>query len=271
MNMKKATHMTEGEFEGKVAIVTGGGRGIGRAVALKLASSGASVVLAARTSEQVNAVAKEVGALNAQALAVPTDVTIEAQVRSLASRTMERFGRVDILVNNTGGGGPYRGPLLEMSVQDWDDVFALNCRSAFLCSREFAPHMIQVGGGVIVNVGSETGRRPTPWLGHYGAAKFAVWGLTQTLAAELGPKNVRVNAVFPGAIRTDGLEDYFAKAASQENITLEAARKRISSKSPMDRLLEVEEMAEVVHFLSSEASKSLVGVIVDANGGALMR
>ena len=263
--------MTNGELAGKVAVVTGGGRGIGRATALRLAGAGASVTLAARTPSEIEAVADEARALGVEALAVSTDVTNEAQVQAMARAVVERFGRVDILINNAGGGGGYRGPILGLSVEEWDGVFALNCRSTFLCVRELAPHMIEGGGGVIVNVASETGRRATPGLAHYGASKFALWGFTQSLATELGPQNVRVNAVQPGAILTTALEGYFERVAVQEGITVKAARQRMSAKSPMNRLIEAEEIANVIYFLSTDASKSLVGVCVDANAGALMR
>ena len=263
--------MSNGELAGKVAVVTGGGRGIGRATALKLAGAGASVTLAARTQSQVDTVAEEVRALGVDALAVSADVTNEAQVQAMASAVMDRFGRVDILVNNAGGGGGYRGPILGLSVEEWDGVFALNCRGTFLCVRELAPHMIEGGGGVIVNVSSETGRRATPGLAHYGASKFALWGFTQSLATELGPENIRVNAVNPGAILTSALENYFERVAVQESITVEAARQRMSAKSPMNRMIEAEEIANVIYFLATDASKPLVGAIVDANAGALMR
>jgi NAD(P)-dependent dehydrogenase (short-subunit alcohol dehydrogenase family) len=181
---------------GRRALVTGGGRGIGAAVAESLARAGAAVVVASRTASEIEAVAARLRSGGFQALAIPCDVTEERSVRDLASAALERAGPIDILVNNAGDASA--APLAGITLDEWHRVFAVNATSTFLCLREFVPGMVQRGFGRIVNVASVAGLHGARFVAHYTAAKHAVIGLTRAAAAEFAGKGVTVNAVCPG-------------------------------------------------------------------------
>ena len=255
------------DLEGKVAVVTGGGRGIGRETALRFGEVGARVVVAARTAEQLEAVAAEVRAAGGACLAVATDVRDEAAVRQLAARTLAEFGRADVLVNNAGGGGG-RSAVVDLPVEQWDETFALNCRGTFLCCKHFLPGMIERRGGSIVNVGSASARHGRAMLSAYSAAKYAVIGLTQVLANEVGLHGVRVNAVMPGTIRTPALQGYFERLAVERGETPEQVESMYAERSPMHRILETGEIADSILFVASEAARGMHGHCMDVNAGA---
>ena len=201
-------------LQGKTAIITGAGRGIGRATALRFAAAGAQVVLAARTEEQIHQVAEEVADLAGVALAVPTDVTVESEVKSLVEQAESRFGSVDILVNNAGE--MTLCPIHEMTVEDWHRIINANLLSAFLCTRAVLPSMIERRAGRIINVGSLAGRRGYPEQGAYSAAKHALYGLTKVLSIECQPYGIRVNMVSPGGVLTDFSKDLLATRPASE-------------------------------------------------------
>jgi NAD(P)-dependent dehydrogenase (short-subunit alcohol dehydrogenase family) len=184
----------------RVAIVTGAGRGIGRAIALALAREGVDVALAARSVEELQAVAGEVRALGRRALVVPADVAEEADARALIDRTVAEFGRLDVLVNNAGAVA--REPLRELAVADWDRVIAVNLRGTFLCSKFALEPMLARGEGWIVNISSGAGKRGVATRTAYSAAKFGVVGFTDALDAEVRPHDVRVHVVCPGPVET---------------------------------------------------------------------
>jgi len=181
-------------LENKIAVITGGGKGIGRAIALACASAGANVVLASRSEDALQATRVEVERLGRDALVVPTDITQETSVRTLAERALERFGRVDILVNNSGSTGPVK-PLWEVRLDEWEEAFAVNVTGAYLCCRAFLPSMIERRAGSIIFIGSMTGKRPLYGRATYGAGKLALVGLARTLAWETGPYGIRVNVI----------------------------------------------------------------------------
>lgn len=188
-------------LSGKVALITGGGRGIGRAVALAYAQVGARVVVTARSQDQLEETAAAARRLGGEALALPCDVADPAQVQRLVEETLRTWGRVDILVNNAGvSTGP--APLAEVKVEEWDRIMAVNLRGLLLCSQAVIPPMRRQGGGSIINVSSPSGQGAAPMLGAYGVSKWGLEGFTQTLAAELAPARIRVNAIRPGLIAT---------------------------------------------------------------------
>ena len=246
----------------RVAIVTGGSRGLGRAEAEALAAEGAAVVVAAAKSiGEADKVVRDLQGKGCRAVSVQADVTQSAGVQTLVETALKVFGRLDILVNNAGTTGPqYNKPLVDMPEELWDFMIGSHLRSAFLCIKYAAPHMVKQGWGRIINTSSVHGRvggRPT--LGHYGAAKAGVVALTMTAARELGPKGITANVVAPGFIGTETLRGILAPA------TLE----KLSQQIPLGRIGEPPEVGKVVAFLASEAASYLNGVVLDISGGRL--
>ncbi len=205
-----------GRLEEKVALVTGGGSGIGKGIARAFAAEGARIVIAARNADKLTRAAEEISALGAEVAAIPTDVTDEAQVNSLFERTMELFQRVDILVNNAGVTDG--GPLSEMSVETWDKVMATNLRGPFLCTRSAMRIMKNQGSGRILNIGSISAQRPRLNSAPYATSKYGIWGLTIVTALEgrehgisaccLHPGNVDVESPAAEVGATCGIPDY---------------------------------------------------------------
>lgn len=201
-------------LQGKVAVITGAGRGIGRSVAMRLAASGSKVVLAARSKDEINRVAEEISALAGSAIAVPTDVSSEADVRNMVQTAESRFGPVDILVNNAGV--MVLRSLVETSVQEWQRVMNVNLLGAFLCSRAVLPSMMQRKTGRIINIGSMAGRRGYAEQGAYSASKHGLYGLSKVLAIEGKPYGIRVNVISPGGVHTDLSHDLLASRGPAE-------------------------------------------------------
>lgn len=190
-------------LEGQVAIVTGASRGIGPAIARALAGAGARVVLAARNEAELAAVAGQIEAAGGAALAVPTDVSQEAQVTALMRRTLERFGRLDILVNNAGVG--VFGPLAESTTEQWDWVMETTLKGAYLVAREGVKAMLPQGSGLVINIGSDLSYRTSANCGVYGTAKYGVGALTEVINKEYRTKGIKCTGIYPGMIDT-----YFA-------------------------------------------------------------
>lgn len=243
------------QLDGKVAIVTGAGKGIGAAIARAYAQAGADVVVAARTRADIENTAAEVRELGRRAIAVTTDVMQEKQLLQLVDATMEEFGRIDVLVNNAGGSPPK--PALDTSTLEFEMAFRFNVATAFALSRITAPKMVEsAGGGAIVNISSVAGHAPSPCFAAYGTAKAALSFLTRELAEEFAPQ-IRVNAIAVGATRTDALETI---------LTPELERAMIEM-TPLGRLGSVEDVAACALYLAAPASAYVSGDIVAVNGG----
>lgn len=243
-------------LEGKTAIVTGAGRDIGRACAMRLAKEGASVALSYHASSAgAEAVAAEIIALGGQAIAVQADLNNSDEAANLVTKTVEAFGSVEILVNNTGG-LVERKKISEMSVDHWNHVMSLNCTSTFLMVKACLPHM---KSGTIVNIASQAGRDGGgPGAIPYATSKGAVMTMTRGLAKELGP-DIRVNALCPGMVDTD-FHNIFTKPE---------VRTHVANASPVKREGSPEDIANAVYFLASEQSAFMTGANVDINGGML--
>ncbi len=235
-----------GQLEGKVAIVTGAGSGIGRAIALGFGGEGASVVIADVNSDTAKSVAAEIGA---GALAVKCDVSQTPDVEAMVEAAVKRFGRLDILVNNAGRARG--GPVSRMSDEDWDSVFAVNLRGTFLCSRAALSRMIPQRSGVIINTASGLGMRPgPPGTAAYGASKAAVIHFTQSLAGEVARYGIRVNAFTPGVTDTP----FWRAFRTEEDI--ERAFKEGGVGQPGD-------LVPTVVWLASDASREISGVTIN--------
>ena len=225
-----------GKLDSKVAIVTGGGSGIGKAIARALASEGAQIILAARNHKKLTSAADEIAAEGATVLAVPTDVTDEDQVNALFERVKARFHRVDILVNNAGATDG--GPLSEMSVETWDKVIATNLRGPFLCTRSAMRIMKDQGGGRILNIGSISAQRPRLNSGPYATSKFGLWGLTLVTALEGREHGISACCLHPGNTRIEGAMEEIGAVTGIPDYSSEPKMK-------------VEEIAEVAKLMAS--------------------
>jgi 7-alpha-hydroxysteroid dehydrogenase len=241
-------------LDGKVAVVTGAGRGIGEGSALALAEMGADVVCAARTPEQIEETAEQVRGFGGRALAVPCDVSDTAQIENVVEKALKEFGRIDIVVNNAGGTPPR--PALDTSEEMFDAALHFNVTTAFLLSRLAIPHMLDGDGGSIVNISSAAGRMPQANFVAYGTAKAALTFMTRQLAAEFAPR-VRVNAIAVGAVKTSALMPFLSEE-------LEA---KMAALTPMARLGEVADIALMALYLASPASSWVTGKVMEVDGG----
>ncbi len=196
-----------GQLDGKVAIVTGGNRGIGKGIAKGFAAEGASLTIAARDAELLTQTANELREMNVKVLAVPTDVTDEEQIKGLFEKAMAEYARLDILVNNAGAFDG--GPIDELSTEAWDKVIGVNLRAPFLCSREAVRIMKEQGeGGRIINVGSISAHRVRPRSAPYSASKFGIWGLTQVIALEGRPHGITASCLQPGNTYVERIQNH---------------------------------------------------------------
>ncbi len=250
------------KLEGQVAVVTGGGRGIGEGLALGLAEAGADVVLAARRTDEIEAVAGKIEALGRRALALTTDVMDIAQVAQLAETTFKEMGRLDCWVSNAGGADD-RVPrtLLDMPERQWDFQLNLNLKAVWTGAQAAARIMKDNGGGTIINISSAAAGVASPFNGPYAVAKSGVNNLTQTLAAELAPHNIRVNGVSPGPIPTEVFLEFLN--LSEEDIPALGERFQI----PLGRVGTPEDIAPAVVYLASEASSWMTGHTISIKGG----
>ena len=256
------------KLENRIALVTGGGRGIGRAIALAFAREGARVVLAARTGQQVEEAAADIGN---EEIAVPVvcDVSDVASVQLMFSRVSVKFGRgPDILVNNAGIAES--APLAKTDDDLWQRHLAINLSGTFYCTRAAMPAMIERGWGRIINIASIAGKTCAPYIAAYSASKHGVLGLTRSIAMEVAAKGITVNAICPGYVDTDmttrGIENVTAKTGHSSEQALEAIKKM----SPQNRLITVEEVSALALLLASEEGRGINGQAINIDGGSVL-
>jgi NAD(P)-dependent dehydrogenase (short-subunit alcohol dehydrogenase family) len=251
---------TTAPLEGRTALVTGGNRGLGRAMALALADAGADVALAARDQASLDAVAEEIRARGRQACAVATDVTSSAAVDALVARTVEQLGGLDVLVNNSGVLHP--APLLETSDEDWDRVIATNLTGAFLCARAAGRHFAERGSGKVVNIASNFAYMGVANFVSYCASKAAIVAFTRALAVEWAAKGVQVNAIAPGYFETD----MNVELRADEDLLGKTLRQ-----IPARRMGQPGELGPLVVYLASAASDFMTGETLLLDGGQAAR
>ena len=245
-------------LENKVAIVSGASRGIGRAIALAFAEAGAKVVVSSRKLEGVQAVAKEIEEAGGESLALAAHVGKTEQCHALIAQTVDKYGQVDVLVN-CAGTNPYFGPMIAIDQGAYLKTFEVNLQGAVEASRAFAQHVIdRKGSGSIVSITSVAGLRAAPMQGVYGMTKAAMISMTQTLAFELGPSNIRVNAVAPGLIETR-----LAAAITASDSLVE----RNNQRTALGRIGQPEEIAGAVLFFASDAASYVTGQTLAVDGG----
>jgi NAD(P)-dependent dehydrogenase (short-subunit alcohol dehydrogenase family) len=255
-------------LEGGGAVVTGGGRGIGAAVARALAAEGARVVVAARTGGEVETVAREIVASGGTAWPARVDVTEEASVASLATEATGRVGAVDVLV--TCAGVAWSAPLARQTLADWERIFAVNVTGTFLVTRAFLPAMMERGYGRVIHIASVAGLAGAKYIAAYAASKHAVVGFTRAVAAEAAPRGVTVNALCPGYVDTGMTEESVARIVERAGLSESEARAAILATSPQGRLIEPGEVARAVTWLCEDAARGVNGQAIVIDGGGLL-
>lgn len=254
-------------LEGKNAVVTGGGRGIGAAVAQALVAAGAGVVVSARSSDEIEATAAALRDAGGEAHAVAADVSKSEQVTTLLERATELLGSIDILVNNAGFAMSSR--LTKIKLEDWERLFAVNVTGTFLCTQAFLPAMAERGWGRVVNVASIAGRMGAPYISAYAASKHAVVGFTRAVAMEYAATGVTVNAVGPGYVDTALVDEAVRNIAAGTGMHGEDARETLRRQSPQGRIYTAEEVAFLVTMLCDPRAGGINAQCVVLDGGAV--
>lgn len=242
----------------EVAIVTGGGRGIGRAISRAFASEGAIVVLADIDRSNMLDTAREIESAGGRADAVEIDLRHEDQITNMVARTLSRYGRIDILVNNAAIVGPFV-EIADMDLDGWNEVMAINLTAPMLCARAAMKAMVPARKGAIINISSEGGRSGFPFRGAYSVSKRGVIALTETLAIEAGKHGIRVNCISPGRVRGEMVENAIQNTSQSLGLTYDQARERMLTDCSLKRFVEASEIAEAAVFLASGASSAITG------------
>jgi len=246
------------DLSGKIAIVTGGGRGIGRAIALGLAKAGASVVVTSRTQKEIDAVVEEIKKSGGKALAMVTDLTVNDQLENLVQATVKEFGKIDILVNNAARS--FLRSLMDLREDGWDKVFNTNVKAVWLLSRLVARKMMEQKSGRIINITTVGAEKAELGMAAYGCSKAALKMLTRCMAREWAQFGIQVNAVGPGLTKTDFSKPIWSNPE---------VAKHVSAAIPMGRLAEPEEIVGSVLFLASDAAQFITGHSIYVDGGTL--
>lgn len=249
----------------KVAIVTGAARGLGRAIALALAAEGVRVVIADINEDAAKQVFEQIVKAGGEAMVIKTDVSKADQVQTMVKEALQKFARIDILVNNAGVGGP-QGPWADLSEESFDFVIGMDLKSVYLCSKAVIPHMITQQSGKIINIASCAAKTGEEFNGIYSATKAAVHNMTQSMAFELAPHNINVNAVCPAAMDTDLMEKVYKERSKYFGLKPEELRRKIKSSFRLPGELTVEDVANLVVFLASDRAKMMTGQAVNITG-----
>src|SRR5689334_4856540 len=249
-----------GLLDGKVAIITGASKGIGRALSLRFAQEGAAVVCAARSADLVRETADLVTKAGGRAIAVTCDAATEDDVKRTVEAGVKAFGRLTTLINNAGDGGPTK-PVQDYTMDDWMYTIHSCLTSSYVCTRFAVPEMIRAGGGAIVNISSGAGRRGLPYRIGYCSAKAGQVGMAFGLALELAPHNIRVNCVAPGAVEGDRIDRVIAGQAEVRGVSVDAMRKMMIERAPLKRMVTADDIVDATVFFCSDMARSISGQV----------
>ena len=261
--------MNEIRFDGKVAVVTGATRGIGKMLVNRFSDAGAKVVFCARRGDLVAKLQAELRARGREAVGVTADTGKFEDCQRLIEAAVKAYGTVDILVNSAGVSGVQK-PVWELQPDELDEVMKVNVQGPYACTHFAAPHMIRQKSGSIVNIGSFTGKRPMPFRTPYATSKMALVGLTRTVALELAPHKVRCNCISPGPVEGERVEEVVANASKASNRTPEEVRKGFLGLSPMNEMVTEEEICDMTFFLCSEHGRHMTGQDINMTAGIVM-
>jgi NAD(P)-dependent dehydrogenase (short-subunit alcohol dehydrogenase family) len=254
---------------GRVVVVTGGSRGIGRATALAFAGEAAAVAICGRDQLALDGVLRELSELHVEAVAQVVDVADEAAVNAFANHVTSHLGRVDVVVANAGITGPTR-PMHQISLDEWRECLTADLDSVFITFKAFLPPMLKAGRGALIAISSMTGKRPLRGRTPYAAAKMGVIGLVRTLAVEVGTFGITVNCVCPGAVGGARIEAVIRNQAEVQGISEEAALHQFTDSSPLGRLVRDEEVARACVFLASDDARAITGEDLNVSAGTVM-
>lgn len=255
-----------GRLKGKVALVTGASRGIGEAISRRFGADGARVALAARDEEACFRIASEIVASGGEAISLKTDVTDAQSIAESVLVVVSEWGRIDVLVNNAGVGGPT--PLSERDDSRWDAIIATNLTAVFRVTREVLPHLSD--GGRVLNMSSVVGRFGVAGHGAYAASKHGVIGLTRSFALELAPRQITVNAICPGWVETDMGRAGWRRIGERRGAGDAQGREMAAKMAPLGRVIEPEEVAGLAAYLASDEARSITGQAIVLDGGQVM-
>jgi NAD(P)-dependent dehydrogenase (short-subunit alcohol dehydrogenase family) len=253
-------------LEGRAAIVTGGGHGIGRAIALRFAAEGCAVTIAGTNRERLEATSRELHQLGARVLISVTDVTDEDAVGRMANRTLHEFRRIDILVNNAGITGPTI-ETINLEREEWDRTLAVNLTGAFICVQNTLPHMMTQQSGRIINITSVAGFIGYPLRAAYAVSKWGMIGLTRTLALEAGPHGITVNAIAPGSTRGERMSRVIQARAQALGKSEADIEREYLDPTALKRMVSEEDVAATALFLASDEAASITGETIAVSGG----
>jgi NAD(P)-dependent dehydrogenase (short-subunit alcohol dehydrogenase family) len=254
------------KLEGKVAIITGGGGGIGRVIALRFTREGAAVVLAGPTEEKIRAVETEILETGGRVIVVLTDVADETDVQRMVAATLSEFNQIDILVNNAGIAGP-TALVPNVSLEDWNRTFAVNLTGAFLCAKHVFPHLIERRSGCIINITSIAGLQAYAYRSPYCASKWGMIGLTQTFAEEGGRYGITANAIAPGPVRGPRIERVIRNRAEEMKLPYEEVVRQYVEPTALKRMVEEEDIAAMALFLASDEGANITGETMNISAG----
>ena len=250
----------------KVALITGSGRGIGKSIALRFAEEGANVIINYHTSQKAaDELSGKIKSMGKNTLTVKADVSKEDKVRTMFDKVIEEYNRLDILVANAGI--ERVGLIADTPLEVWEEVFDVNAKGVFLCCKHAIPYLLKNKKGTIINMASAAGKTGWKYFGAYCASKFAVIGLTQSLAMELAEHNITVNALCPGAVDTDMLYYEYDKLAEIKKDTVEDEAKTLLNSIPIKRISKPEEIANLAVYLASDKARDITGEAINITGG----